>query len=270
MTDVPLRPVERVRHERVYRIVEVVAADNITPRMRRVVFQSDELAGFNSVSYDDHIRLFIPPPGTPVPRGTRGPNGMIFPDGATRPASRDYTPRAFDPATNRLTVDFVLHGEGPGSTFGDRARPGDSLGIGGPINSMVVRGSYDWFLLIGDETALPAIGRRIEELPAGNNVVAFVEIEDQAERQAFRTAANLQMHWLERRAASPSARATLLVDAVSAATLPSGTGFSFVAAENAAARAVRRHLVEERGLKADLVRAYRFWQRGSPDLGQGG
>jgi len=41
-----------------------------------------------------------------------------------------------------------------------------------------------------------------------------------------------------------------------------------VASENTAARTLRRHLVEERHLNPDLVKAYRFWQRGSPDLGQ--
>jgi NADPH-dependent ferric siderophore reductase len=270
MTDASPRRVERVRHERAYRIAEVVAADTLTPRMRRVVLASAELADFRSEAYDDHIRLFLPPPGSPIPRATRGPNGLIFPPDAPRPLGRDYTPRAFDRTRNRLTVDFVLHGEGPGSTFGERAKPGDAIGVAGPVSSMVVRGAYDWFLLIGDETALPAIGRRIEELPAGSRVIAFVEIADRHERQTFTHKADLDIRWLERNAAGPAAAATLLLDSVRAATLPEGVGFSFVACENTAARALRRHLVEERGLNADLVKAYRFWQRGAPDLGQSG
>src|SRR5262245_50979896 len=135
----PPRAVERVRHGRAFRVAAVVAADFVTPRMRRVVFQSDELSGFRSEAYDDHIRLFIPRADRrSVPRAARGSNGLVFPDGAVRPDARDYTPRAFDPARNRLTVDFVLHGEGPGSTFGERAAAGDVIGIAGPVSSMVV------------------------------------------------------------------------------------------------------------------------------------
>jgi NADPH-dependent ferric siderophore reductase len=266
MTNPAPRRVERVRHERAYRVAEVVEAHRLSPRMRRVVFQSDELSGFRSEAYDDHIRLFIPRDRRSIPRATRGPNGLIFPAGSSRPASRDYTPRAFEPAENRLTVDFVLHGEGPGSAFGERAAPGDAIGIAGPVNSMVVRGDFDWYLLIGDETALPAIGRRIEELPVGSRVIAFVEIANADERQTFDTLADVEIHWLERdRSPAPG---TLLFDTIHGHPLPAGVGFSFVACENSAARAIRRHLVEDRRFDPDFIKAYRFWQRGTPDLGQ--
>ncbi len=241
-------------------------AARITPRMMRVVFESRELESFRSDAFDDHIRLFFPKPGTPLVRAKRGPNGLIYPEGATRPDARDYTPRRFEAGANRLTVDFVLHGEGPGSSWAARARPGEAIGIAGPQNSQVVRGDYAWHLLIGDETALPAIGRRIEELPARAHVIAVVEIADRSERQAFATAATTDIRWVERDA--PHAGATPLLDAVRAAPRPRGIGFAFVAAENAAARAIRKHLVDERGMNPDFVRAYRFWQRGSPDLGQ--
>jgi NADPH-dependent ferric siderophore reductase len=264
------RGIERVRHGPHFRVAEVVSAEHLTPRMRRVVFQSPDLADFRSAAYDDHIRLFFPPPGSrEIARPSRGPNRLVFPPGTARPEARDYTPRAFDPAQNRLTVDFVLHGEGPGSSFAARARPGDVIGIAGPQNSLIVRGSYGWYLLIGDETALPAIGRRIEELGAGVRVVAFIEIANAAERQTFATAAKTEIVWVERDRAKSNPAAGLL-DAVRAATLPKGTGFSFVAAENSAARTIRRHLVEERRFDPDTVKAYRFWQRGEADLGQSG
>jgi NADPH-dependent ferric siderophore reductase len=235
--------------------------------MKRVVFASPELAGFRSDAFDDHIRLFFPKPGTPLLRPTRGPNGLVYPEGA-RPDGRDYTPRAYDRERNRLTVDFVLHAEGPASSWAERAKPGDAIGIAGPQNSQVVRGDYDWHLLIGDETALPAIGRRVEELPRGARVLAFVEVADAGERQTFNTAADLDVRWLERNRVSPKSAATLLLDSVRAASFPGGAAFAFIACENTAARALRQHLVEERGLNAQFVRAYRFWQRGAPDLGQ--
>ena len=261
------RGVERVRHQPKFRIAEVSAVQSLTPRMRRIVFHSDEFADFRSQGYDDHIRLFLPRPDTSIARPERGRDGLAFPPGIPWPDARDYTPRAFDRSRNLLTVDFVLHGEGPGAAFALRARPGDWIGISGPASSMVVRGDFDWYLLVGDETALPAIGRRIEELPARERVLAFIEIAVADERQAFTTAADVTISWVERDTTSSP---TPLLDAVQGATLPPGTGFAFVACENTAARALRRHLVEERGIEPDFMKAYRFWQRGEPDLGQGG
>jgi len=40
---------------------------------------------------------------------------------------------------------------------------------------MIVPDIFDSYLLIGDETALPAIARRLEELPAGRTVLAVIE-----------------------------------------------------------------------------------------------
>ena len=263
------RGVERVRHQPKYRLAEVVATERLTPRMQRIVFHSDEFADFRSAAYDDHIRLFLPKPGLDVPRPLRRENRLVFPSGVARPDARDYTPRAFDRSRNLLTVDFVLHGHGPGSSFAARAQAGDRIGVSGPGSSMVVRGAFDWYLLIGDETALPAIGRRIEELPHGARILAFIEIADQHERQSFASSADVVLNWVERDRAQ-SDPSTPLQDAVRAAALPAGTGFAFVAAENTAARNLRRHLVEERGIDPEFIKAYRFWQRGEVDLGQGG
>jgi NADPH-dependent ferric siderophore reductase len=222
--------------------------------MQRVVLQSPDLADFRSDAYDDPIRVFLPPHGQELNTGAP-------------PPARDYTPRAFDAAASRLTVDFVLHGHGPASTWAASARPGDHVGIAGPANSHVVRGAYDWYLLAGDETALPAIGRRIEELPAGARVLAFIEIADAAERQTFAGEADADIRWLERDGREPGDPDRLLA-ALAAATLPPGDAFAFVACENTPARALRRHLVEERGFAGDRIKAYRFWLKGAPDLGQ--
>ena len=40
--------------------------------------------------------------------------------------------------------------------------------IGGPRGSLVVAPDHDGHLLVGDGTALPAVTRRLEELPANS------------------------------------------------------------------------------------------------------
>ena len=83
----------------------------------------------------------------------------------------------------------MLHGDGPASTWADQAKVGQHLYIGGPRGSMIVPDIFDSYLLIGDETAIPAIARRLEELPAGRTVLAVIEIADAAEQQALHSAA---------------------------------------------------------------------------------
>jgi NADPH-dependent ferric siderophore reductase len=262
---VSTRSIERFRHEYKFRIAVVDATERITPKMMRVTLRSPELQGFRSDGFDDHVRLFFPPRGSALSPPAFGESRLVFPDNAARPVGRDYTPRRF--GADRLVIDFVLHGDGPASNWADAAVPGDKIGIGGPRTSFVVRGDFDWHLLIGDETALPAIGRRIEELPQGSHALAFVEIANRGERQSFPTPADVDIVWVERDRAGADTR-TPLLDRVKAAVLPSGTGCVFVACEDTQARALRKHLVEDRGLNPSFIKAYRFWLRGAPDLGQ--
>jgi NADPH-dependent ferric siderophore reductase len=77
----------------------------------------------------------------------------------------------------------VLHDQGIAGPWAERAQPGDPLVIGGPRGSFVVADSYDAYVLIGDETALPAIARWLDVLPDGAEVQAFIEVSDEAERQ---------------------------------------------------------------------------------------
>lgn len=256
--------VERVRHELKFRIAEVVSNERLTPRMARITIRHPDFAAFPSAAYDDHCKLFFPKPGVAMVMPQRGANGLIWPEGAERPEGRDYTPRSFSHARQEVVVDFVLHGDGPASSWAETAKPGDTLGIGGPRGSFVVKGDFDFYLLAGDETALPAIGRRIEELPAGARIIAIVEIADPAERQAFAANATLDLRWLERSAGAPG-----LVEAVKAAQLPNGDGYYFIAGESSASAAIRDHLVTGRGVDPDRVKAAGYWRQGEADHDDG-
>lgn len=81
-------------------------------------------------------------------------------------AVRDYTPRGFDPVALTLEIDFALHGAGPATRWEAQAQGGQRLGVGGPRGSFIRPTDFDGHLLIGDDTALPAIARRLAELPA--------------------------------------------------------------------------------------------------------
>ncbi len=255
------RVARRVRHETRRRLLQVREVKRITPKTMQIVVGGDELEGFVSAAHDDHVKLFFPQPGEDKPvLPTQTPNGPVLPDGAPQLAARDYTPRRYDAAAKTLAIDFVLHGDGPATTWAAQARPGQFLGVGGPRGSFIVPDDFDWYLLAGDETALPAIGRRLEELPAGTRALVVVEVADAGEEQVFETRARLDLRWLHRGAAP---RPTSLLEATAGLALPQGEGYAWVAAEAATAKALRRHLLEERGLHKNRVKAAAYWKHGA-------
>jgi len=257
------RTARRVRHETRLRLLQVQSVSRITPKMARIIVGGDALSGFVSAAHDDHVKLFFPQPGEDKPvLPTPGPNGPVHPEGVQRPAARDYTPRRYDAAANTLAIDFVLHGEGPATVWASGARPGQVLGVGGPRGSFIVPDDFDWYLLAGDETALPAIGRRLEELPPATRAVVIVEVADATDEQHLHSRAPFDVHWVHRNGAEPG-ETSLLQDAVAALSLPPGEGYAWVAAEAGVAKALRRHLVDQRSLPKDRVKAAAYWKRGA-------
>ena len=257
----PRAPV-RVRHDTRMRLLTAVSVTDITPRMRRVRFTGD-LAGFASPGHADHIKAFFFPDGVEprvVPIGERGAE---FGPGE-RPEMRDYTPRYWDVAQGWIDLDFVLHGDGPASTWAARATIGSKLVIGGPRGSLVVPAAFDWYLLAGDETALPALGRRIEELPVGSKVLAVIEVADAAEEQQFETAADLSLTYVHRNGA-PAGSTTLVLDAISSLTFPAGTAYAYIAGEVSMSQSVRAHLEEQHGFNSQYIKAAGYWRLGVAD-----
>ncbi|MCF5569711.1 siderophore-interacting protein, partial [Pseudomonas sp. PA-3-11C] len=170
-----------------------------------------------------------------------------------QPAMRDYTPRRYDLDIGELDIDFVLHGDGPASTWAEQVQVGQHLYIGGPRGSMIVPDIFDSYLLIGDETALPAIGRRLEELPAGRKVLAVIEIADAAEQQVLGSAAEVEVIWVLRGHDD-------LLDVVRNLTLPSGALYSFVATETKLSRQVRRVLLDTHKVNEEYLKAVGYWR----------
>lgn len=243
--------IHRVTHEIKRRRLQVLRVVDITPRMRRVTLGGPELAGFVSLGSDDHIKLLFPQ-NAQEQAALESPSFSIKGDGP-QPAMRDYTPRRYDLSKGELDIDFVLHGDGPASTWAEQVQVGQHLYIGGPRGSMIVPDIFDSYLLIGDETAIPAIARRLEELPAGSKVLAVIEIADAAEQQVLVSAADVEVIWVLRGQDD-------LLDVVRNLTLPSGTLYSFVATETKLSRQVRRVLLDTHKVNEEYLKAVGYWR----------
>ncbi|EJB07956.1 NADPH-dependent ferric siderophore reductase [Rhizobium sp. BK619] len=235
--------IERVRHETRRRTLTVESVIDITPGMRRITSSGGDLADFTSLAPDDHIKIFVPAA-----------------DGGEE--RRDYTPRRYDNAARSLTIDFALHEAGPVTQWAIGARPGDRLEIGGPRGSAVVSKAVTRWLLIGDETALPAIGRRIEESAAGTAITAIAAVTGPLEEQSFETRADLDVHWAHRPLSEATAAAALL-KLLSTIDIKPET-FVWVAAEASVTRDIRAHLLE-RGYPLSWIKASGYWVFGKAD-----
>ncbi len=190
-----------------------------------------------------------------------GAGGLAYPNGAVPPAARDYTPRRYDPISNELVIEFVLHGAGPATAWAAQAAPGQWIGMGGPRGSRLMPEDCDTFLLAGDETALPAIARHLEEMRPGARALVLIEVADAHEERHLPTAANASVAWLPR-AGAPAGTSGLLEQALRELSLPAGETYAWIAAEIETARRLRRYLVEEEGIAGDQIRAAGYWRAG--------
>ncbi|MBK5408112.1 siderophore-interacting protein [Pseudomonas sp. TH34] len=246
-----IQAIHRVTHEIKRRRLEVLRVVDITPRMRRITLGGPELAGFISLGSDDHIKLLFPQ-NAAEQAALDSPDFNLRGDGP-QPAMRDYTPRRYDLDIGELDIDFVLHGDGPASTWAEQAKVGQHLHIGGPRGSMIVPDIFDSYLLIGDETAIPAIARRLDELSAGRKVLAVIEIANAAEQQPLHSAAEVEVIWVVRGQDD-------LLGTVQNLTLPDGSLYSFVATESKLSRQLRRVLLDTHNVNEAFLKAVGYWR----------
>ncbi|WP_225784771.1 siderophore-interacting protein [Xenophilus sp. Marseille-Q4582] len=262
LTASPERRAQRVRHTLRFRRLTVLRTEHPTPHLIRITLGGPELEGFTSPGFDDHMKLFFPDPQTgALTLPTAGPDGPIWPEGP-KPIARDYTPHHHDPAAGTLQVDFALHEAGPATAWARQARPGDLLGVGGPRGSFIVPTNFDWHLLIGDDTALPAIARRLAELPADARVLVLAEVDSAADQVPLPTAARAQVVWVHRDS-SPAEGEFPLLAALRGTPLPTGAFHAWIGCESAAAKALRAHLVHDCQANPQWIRASGYWRRGA-------
>ncbi|MCK9249069.1 MAG: siderophore-interacting protein [Solirubrobacteraceae bacterium] len=249
----PARPVRRPIP------VRVASTERLTPRMLRIVLEGDALDGFPVGEHTDHyVKLLLPAPGA-----DHGP--LFDPEEirATRPRelwprTRSYTVRAFDPARRRLTLDVVVHGDqGVAGPWALAARPGDDVQILGPGGGYAPDPAAAWHLMVGDPCVVPAIAASLERLPVGATAHVLIEVEDADDEVPLPSGDGIHVRWLHRGAHPDDA---LLVGALRELEFPDGPVHAFVHGEASAVRAVRRHLIVDRGMPREALSASGYWK----------
>ncbi|MFE5857051.1 SIP domain-containing protein [Streptomyces sp. NPDC056500] len=254
------------------RTLDVLRVTDVTPGMRRVTLGGPELAAhtaangfpvaaFRSDGFDDEFKLILKHPDAETTVGPTQADGLLnWPRDDPHMLSRTYTVRRWDPVAGELDVDFVKHGVGPASSWAYRVRPGERVQIAGPKSSSLHPEGVDWTLVAGDETALPAIGRWLEEWPAGARGQVFIEVGRPEHRQDLPVPDGVTLTWLSRDGAAPGTT-TLLFDAIRKAPWWEGTVLAWVAGESLTLTPIRRWLKNEKSLTREQIDVTGYWRR---------
>ncbi|MYQ82020.1 MULTISPECIES: siderophore-interacting protein [unclassified Streptomyces] len=215
---------------------------------------------------DQAVRLFFPRKGQTEVRMPTASNEawmaqvLLMPK-SVRPWVRNLTIRSLRPVEQELDIEFALHGDSPMTSWVRRVRPGDRAGIF-DLGSMYrppehARGR----LLVGDESALPAILSILDSDPSPPPTEVFVEVARAHDIRSLPVPPGVRVHWLSRDGEDlrPGVRA---LQAVGDTGLPEGLLYAWVAGESRLATSVRRHLVNDRSVPRRDVSFYGYWRLG--------
>ncbi|RCK70810.1 siderophore-interacting protein [Desertihabitans brevis] len=224
----------------------VRSTELLAPHLVRVVLGGDDIAMLSSNDHTDrYVKLvFTPVEGEP-------------------PVRRTYTVRAWDTEAGTLTLDFVTHGtDGVAAPWAANAQPGDEVGVIGAGGAYSPSPEAGWYLLVGDDSALPAISTAVEALPDDARGEVVLEVDSAADEVLPTPPAGVRVTWLHRGGAEPGA-VSLLPDAVRALDWPAdGPLDVFAHGEREAMKALRDVFFAERQLPRSCVSLSGYWAFG--------
>ncbi|MEM9201341.1 MAG: siderophore-interacting protein [Actinomycetota bacterium] len=236
------------------RRLAVVHTQPRSPRMMRVVVGGPELDGLEMPEPAASVRLLVPWPGEAFELPTWNGNEFLLTDGR-RPALRTFTPVSIE--ENALTLDIVRHPGGAISDWAETVGPGDPCAVSGPGRGETIDLDATRYVVLGDETALPAIEQLLEAMPAATAVEVHIELEHPHARLELpaHPAATIIWHEAER-GAPPGASLRRAVETVA---IDDGTRL-WAAGEAAAVQAIRKHLFDVRGVARSHTTIRGYWK----------
>lgn len=245
----------------------VTACSWITPSIRRIHFVSDDLSGFaESVFTDRYVKLIFPKPGVSYPEqiDVRALRGVLPAD--ELPDVRTYTALFPDVLAGTLAIDFVVHGdEGVAGPWAAAAEPGARLLVNGPGGGYRPDPTADWHLLIGDESAIPALAAALDALPESAIVRVVMLVESAAHEPVLTLPAGGTVTFVHRDGAQADDRLEIAVRAVD---WLGGRVQVFAHGEaEEIMHGVRPYLRSERGLSRDQLSLSGYWRRGRTEDG---
>lgn len=256
-------PERRQRPARPQIVLEVLEQIRLTPHLVRIVAGGPGMKAVEDNGFTDAYTKML---FAPAEAGLTPPYDME----ALRehvpvelmPSRRTYTIRKFDLASGRIWIDFVTHGdEGIAGPWAARAQVGDPVVLGGIGGGYAPDAGADWYLFVGDESAIPAIAASLEALPADAVGVAFLEVQNADEQLELSAPAGVDVRWVHRGDAEAGTTG-LLVDAVRDMPWRDGRVQVFAHGERGAMKQLRPYLTDERGVAREQLSLSAYWAYG--------
>jgi NADPH-dependent ferric siderophore reductase len=245
-------------------LTQVTAVEQLTPGLRQITFGGGDLATFEPLGPDQFLYVLAPPRGRDeltIGRDFSWEGWDDIPE-ADRPVGAYYTVRRWRRESHELDVVFVLHGDvGEASAWARRAEPGDAVALWGPREAFEPPLGTDWYLLVADETGMPAVAAILEWLPEGSSARVILEVADAGEQLPLVERPGVEVTWLHRDGAEPGT-GTALLDAVRGVAWPDGvSAYAWGGAESHLVTAIRKYVRNEMGLNRDAVSMTGYWRR---------
>lgn len=249
--------------QRGFHYADVVAVEQLTVHMVRVTFGGEHVAGYRTLGAPDEcVGVYFPREGESAPPPMTEVDGLWWFHGLENaPEGRNYTIRRVDPDRGQLTIDFFAHEGGVAATWAQQAAPGQTVLFTRPRSWYSPPADVDWLLLVADMTGVPALGRLVEQLPAGTRAHAIAEVLERGDIQTFETAADVTFDW--RIGSGNGDSASVLDDAVLAYPLPEGRGYVWFAAEASSSRRVRKYFRKDLGYDNKYFDIIGYWRADS-------
>lgn len=244
--------------------LEVIDNQQVSPHLRRVTLGGDGVAAMTPQGYDQWFRFFMRREGQdelriPTSASTWFPQYLAM-RASTRPWIRNYTVRDFRLESGELDIDFVCHEDpGPGAAWALRAERGERavlLDEGLLYNDDGLPGDV---LMVGDESALPAIAGICGSLADDVRGTAVIEIGHRDDIQQFRSPEGVDVRWIERGSAREGDAA---LEELRGLRIAADLGYAYSAGEQALATGTRRHLVRDRGIDKRRITFTGYWKLG--------
>ncbi|MFK0004968.1 siderophore-interacting protein [Paenarthrobacter sp. NPDC090522] len=242
------------------REVLVLRRVQLTPRMIRLTLGGQNMVRFESHIADEHVKLIFPDPDTGELRvPEQDDDHLHWPK--PMPVTRDYTVRRYDAAAGEFDLDFVVHDHGTASDWARTTPLGAPIWVAGPPRGVVIPDEFRWQAYFGDETALPAIARRLEELPSAIIGYAVIEVGSADDELPLVAPPGMEIRWLHRNGAEPGTT-RLLAEAAETIEIPQD-GHSYVwAAGEAGSLKPLRKWIKAAGLGKHSSDVDGYWKRG--------
>jgi len=236
------------------RKLNVVKASELGKSMKRITLQGDDLADFPENQESGYVKIRFPKNLDNEPTNSNKDYDL-----------RSYTIRAFDLEKRELVLDFLLHGDsGPASKWASSVQIGDSIEIAGP-GPAILAAPADWYLFVGDMTALPAIAVNLEKLSPESKGMALLEINSLEDKQDLRKPEGVEVRWIIN--TDPLAGCEDLIESLNNVEITGENPYVWVAGEFELLRFARKILKHDKALPKESLYLSCYWKIGADDPG---